>query len=149
LEGARRGAELNTEGANHDMSDVGITKFNADGLPTPKVPLSHGVVADGWLFCAGVVGRKPNGDIIEDDQRLATLQCLENMLAIVKTAGGDKSNVIKVNVYLSDFADYGAMNAAFTEFFDLPYPARTTIEAGGLGIGQIELDGVAYLGSAE
>ena len=128
------------------MSDVEITKFNGEGIPGPTVPLSHGVLADGWVYSAGVVGRKPTGEIIEDDQEAATLQCLENLLAIVKTAGGDKSNIVKVTVYLSDFGDYGAMNAAFEAFFDAPYPARTTSQAGALGIGRVELDGVAYVG---
>ena len=128
------------------MSDSEITKFFGEGLPRPTVPLSHGAMAEGWLYCAGVVGRKPNGEIIENDQREATLQCLENLLAIVKTAGGDKANIVKVSVFLANFDDYAAMNAAFEEFFDPPYPARTTIEAGGLGIGQVELDAVAYIG---
>ena len=129
------------------MPEVEIRKFNGEGIPAPTVPLSHGVIAEGWLYCAGVVGRRPNGEIIEDDQRAATIQCLENLLAIVKTAGGNKSNIVKVSVFLSDLGDYGAMNAAFEEFFDPPYPARTTIQAGALGIGRVEIDGVAFVGN--
>jgi 2-iminobutanoate/2-iminopropanoate deaminase len=123
-----------------------LDKFNADTMAAPKVPLSHGVVAGGWLHVAGMVARGQGGEIVEEDIVAATLQCLENMEAVLATRGADRTAVVKVNVYLSDFGDYPAMNKAFEEFFASPYPARTTIEAGGLGIGRVELDAVAYLG---
>jgi 2-iminobutanoate/2-iminopropanoate deaminase len=118
--------------------------FNADHLAAPTVPLSHGVLAGGWLHVAGMVARTPTGEIIADDAASATRQCLENMEAVLRTRGIDRRSVVKVTVYLVDFADYGAMNRAFEEFFGGTYPARTTIQAGGLGLGTVELDAVAY-----
>ena len=118
--------------------------FNADELAAPTVPLSHGVLAGGWLHVAGMVARTPAGEIIGDDVVDATLQCLKNMEAVLRTRGLDRRSVVKVTVYLVDFADYGAMNLAFEEFFGGTYPARTTIQAGGLGLGTVELDAVAY-----
>jgi 2-iminobutanoate/2-iminopropanoate deaminase len=120
--------------------------FNAATMAPPKVPLSHGVLAGGWLHVAGMVARTSDGTIIEDDVVRATLQCLDNMEAVLATREADRRSVVKVNVYLVDFADYGAMNKAFEEFFDGTYPARTTIQAGGLGLGTVEIDAVAYLG---
>jgi 2-iminobutanoate/2-iminopropanoate deaminase len=111
------------------------------------VPLSHGVIAAGWLYISGMVPRTPTGEIIESDTRSATLQCLENLLDVVVSAGGTRQSIVKTNVYLADFADYGAMNEAYTQFFPGKPPARTTIEAGGLGIGRVEIDGTAYLGA--
>lgn len=123
-----------------------LDKFNADTMAAPKVPLSHGVLAGGWLHVAGMVARSPEGEILAGDIVAATRQCLENMEAVLATRGADRTSVVKVTVYLVDFADYPGMNTAFEEFFDSPYPARTTIQAGGLGLGEVELDAVAYLG---
>lgn len=122
-----------------------VDKFNATGMAAPTVPLSHGVRAGGWLQVSGMVARTSTGEILEDDIVGATLQCLHNMEAVLATRDADRSRVTKVTVYLVDFADYQGMNRAFEEFFDQPYPARTTLQAGGLGLGQVELDAVAYL----
>ena len=131
------------------MSSNRTTHLNGKGLPTPKVPLAHGVVADGWLSVSGMVPRRPDGTIIEGDSKQATLQCLENLLDVVETAGGTREDIVKTNVYLADFADYGAMNEAYAQFFGGRPPARTTIQAGALGIGDVEIDGTAYLGRRE
>ena len=88
----------------------------------------------------------PAGEIIADDVVGATLQCLQNMEAVLRTRGLDRRSVVKVTVYLVDLASYGAMNRAFEEFFGGTYPARTTIQAGALGLGTVELDAVAYAG---
>lgn len=121
--------------------------FNAATMAPPKVPLSHGVFAGGWLHVAGMVARRSDGVIVEDDVVAATVQCLENMEAVLATRGADRTSVVKVNVYLTDFADYPHMNTAFEQFFQGTYPARTTIQAGGLGLGAVEIDAVAYLGN--
>lgn len=123
-----------------------LDKFNADTMAAPKVPLSHGVAAGGWLHVSGMVARASSGDIVDGDIVAATRQCLENMEAVLATRGVDRTAVVKLNVYLTDFGDYAGMNRAFEEFFASPYPARTTIQAGALGIGRVELDAVAYLG---
>jgi 2-iminobutanoate/2-iminopropanoate deaminase len=129
------------------MSADRITHLNGKGMPAPKVPLSHGVIAGGCLYVSGMVPRMADGTIIEGDTKRATLQCLENMLDVVETAGGTIGDIVKTNVYLADFADYAAMNEAYVEFFGDPPPARTTIQAGALGIGDVEIDGTAYLGT--
>jgi 2-iminobutanoate/2-iminopropanoate deaminase len=93
-----------------------------------------------------MVPRMADGTIIENDTRRATLLCLENLLDVVETAGGKLEDIVKTNVYLADFTDYGAMNEAYVEFFGERPPARTTIQAGALGIGAVEIEGTAYLG---
>ena len=124
-----------------------IERITARGLPKPTVPLSHGVLAGDLLHISGMVPRKPDGEIIEDDIRTATLQCLDNLLAVLRSVGGKKADVVKISVFLDTFDDYAGMNVVFEEFFEGTYPARTTVEAGRLGIGQIEIDGIAFLGN--
>jgi 2-iminobutanoate/2-iminopropanoate deaminase len=94
-----------------------------------------------------MVARTRAGEIVTGDIVASTRQCLENMEAVLATRGVNRTSVVKVNVYLSDFGDFAGMNQAFEEFFESPYPARTTIQAGALGIGEVEIDAVAYLGT--
>lgn len=123
-----------------------IRRFAARRLAQPAVPLSHGVLAGGWLHVSGMVARTATGEINTSGARPATRQCLENMEAVLQEVGADRSHAVKVQVYLVDFGDYAEMNAAFQEFFYDGLPARTTIQAGGLGLGLVELDAVAYVG---
>jgi 2-iminobutanoate/2-iminopropanoate deaminase len=128
-----------------EVRRVALKRIQGRGLPPSRAPLSHGVVAGGWLYVSGMVARRPHDlTIIEDDPVKATTQCLENMLAVVEAAGGGPEDVVKVSVFLASMADYEAMNTAYRKFFAGVFPARTTVEA-VLGVGRIEIDCVAYL----
>jgi 2-iminobutanoate/2-iminopropanoate deaminase len=121
-----------------------LNRIQGRNLPPPTVPLSQGVLAGGWLYVSGMVARRPEDRVIIEEINSATRQCLDNVLAVVEAAGGGKQDIVKLTVYLARQSDYAAMNAVFTEYFDGTYPARTTIEA-VLGLGPIEIDGVAYI----
>jgi len=56
-----------------------------------------------------------------------TRQSLTNAQSVLKAAGLDLSHVIKTTVFLSDMADFAAMNEVYAEFFNEPYPARSAI----------------------
>jgi 2-iminobutanoate/2-iminopropanoate deaminase len=76
-----------------------------------------------------------------------TRATLENVKAIVEAAGATLADVVKVNVYLTDLSNFGAMNEIYASFFPQPYPARTTVQAGLLGF-LVEIDAVVALPSA-
>lgn len=59
-------------------------------------------------------------------------------------AGLTPSHVIKVNVYLTDMADFAALNAVYATQFEKPFPARTTIGVASLPLGaRIEIELIA------
>jgi 2-iminobutanoate/2-iminopropanoate deaminase len=63
---------------------------------------------------------------------------------ILEAAGSSLGKVVKCNVYLRDIADFAAMNEVYATYFDPPYPARTTIQAGALPAGiAVEIECVA------
>ncbi len=71
-----------------------------------------------------------------------TGQCFDNLMAVLADAGLDESDVVKVNVYLTDMATFEAMNATYATRFSEPFPARTTIGVAALPLGaavEIEL----------
>ena len=108
-----------------------------------NLPFSDGIVAGNTLYVAGQQGTDANGKLKEgiSDQTEATL---EHIRQVVTKAGFEMKDVVTVNVYLSDIADFAAMNRVYTTFFPDPKPARTTIQAAGLVNGaKVEISAIA------
>lgn len=108
-----------------------------------SLPFSDGVVAGNTLYIAGQQGTDSSGKLKEgiSDQTQATL---EHIKQVVTKAGFEMKDVVTVNVYLSDIADFAAMNKVYTTFFPNPKPARTTIQAAALVNGaKVEISAVA------
>ena len=117
----------------------------AEDGAAPGGHYSHAIAATGkFLFVSGQGPVVPaTGERIDDDIRRATTQTLENLRAIVESAGASLADVVKVNVYLRDIGDFAAMNEVYQTFFPTDPPARTTI---GCSINiPVEIDCVAVI----
>ena len=68
---------------------------------------------------------------------------LANLASCLGAAGCGFDDVVKVNVFLLDLADFDEFNAVYRTAFDEPYPARTTVQAGLPGGIRIEIEAVA------
>jgi len=109
-------------------------------------PYSQGVVAGGLVFSSGQLPATPNGELVTDDISKAAEHCLRNVFAILKEAGAGPEHVLKVTVFLTNMADFGAVNAVYEQAFEAPYPARSCIEVAGLPKGaSIEIEAIARL----
>jgi 2-iminobutanoate/2-iminopropanoate deaminase len=108
-------------------------------------PLSQAVICDGLVYCSGQVpvfsetGESPQG--IEAQTR----QALDNLKAILESAGCNMSDVIKSTVFLVNAIDFPAMNGIYQTFFAPPMPARTAVIVAGLARPEwlIEVEAVA------
>jgi 2-iminobutanoate/2-iminopropanoate deaminase len=100
------------------------------GVVKPKAPYSPVVVSGDHVFTAGQVAFDANGDLVGSDVGSQTRRALENLRACLEAAGCGLEDVVKVNAYLADLGEFDAYNAVYQEFFDEPYPARTTVQAG-------------------
>jgi 2-iminobutanoate/2-iminopropanoate deaminase len=99
-------------------------------VATPKAPYSPVVVSGDHVFTAGQAAFDVNGDLVGSDMASQARKALENLRASLAAAGCGLDDVVKVNAYLADLADFEAYNAVYREFFAAPYPARTTVQAG-------------------
>lgn len=121
-------------------------------LSTKKAPAaigtySQGVVLDNLIFTSGQIGIDPStGTIMQGGIEAETKQVLENIESILIEGGVDRSNIVKLTVYLKDFADFPVINNQFKEFFiDCTYPARSTVEVSKLPMdAMVEIDCIAY-----
>ena len=114
-----------------------------DGVVRPKAPYSPVVVDGGFAFTAGQVGFDENGDLVPGGIEAQTRRALENLTACLQAAGCERGDVLKVNAYLTDFADFEGFNAVYREFFEEPFPARTTVGVALPGAILVEIEATA------
>ena len=108
-------------------------------------PYSHAVWAGKRLYLSGQTPLNPRtGELAQGDVGVQTEQCFRNLFAVLQAAGLSTNEVVKVNVYLTDMADFAAMNTVYATMFEQPYPARTTVAVAGLPRGaRIEIEMIA------
>ncbi len=109
------------------------------------LPFSPAVRAGKLLFVSGQVGLDPTtASLVKGGAAAETEQIFKNIALVLAASGKELSNVVKANVYLTDMADYGAMNVAYAKAFEAPYPARTCIGVAALPLGaKVEIEVVA------
>jgi 2-iminobutanoate/2-iminopropanoate deaminase len=115
------------------------------GHAPPSAPYSPAIVESGFVFVSGQGPLDPKtGEYLKGDIQSETRQVFENIRSILEAAGTSMESVVKVNVYLRDINDFGAMNEVYKTYFKTPFPARTTIQAGALPRGfAVEIECIA------
>jgi 2-iminobutanoate/2-iminopropanoate deaminase len=99
------------------------------GVAKPAAPFSPVVVSGDLVYTAGQVGFDPTGAIVPGGIEAQTRQTFENLRLCLEAAGCGFGDILKVNGYLADLADFAAYNDVYRELFVEPYPARTTVGA--------------------
>jgi aminoacrylate peracid reductase len=99
------------------------------GTGTPIAPFSPGTMADGIVYVSGTLPFDKNNDVIHvGDIAAQTRHVLETIKSVVETAGGTMEDVIFNHIFLTDWANYAAMNKVYAEFFPGEKPARFCIQ---------------------
>lgn len=121
-----------------------------DALTSPAAPpavgpYSHAVRAGGLVFTSGQVGLDAaTGRLVDGGVAEQTARALDNLELVLGAAGLSLGAVVKANVYLTDMADFAAMNGAYAARFEAPFPARTTVAVAALPLGaRVEIELVA------
>ena len=123
------------------------TASHTDNAPKALGPYSQVIVANGFVFCAGQTPVDPaTGKLVEGDVSVQTRRCLDNLAAVLESAGSGWDHAVKVSVFLKDLGDFATMNAVYAEYMPSPAPVRSTVEVAGLPLGaRVEIDVVAVL----
>jgi reactive intermediate/imine deaminase len=114
-----------------------------DGLAVPKAPYSPLVVGGGLVYTAGQVAFDESGELVPGGIEEQTRRTLENLTACLRAGGCGPGDVLKVNAYLNDLGDFAGFNRVYEEFFEPPYPARTTVGVALPGGILVEIEAVA------
>jgi 2-iminobutanoate/2-iminopropanoate deaminase len=104
--------------------------IQTDAAPAAVGPYAQAVEAGGFVFCSGQIPLDPaTGALVEGDIAACTRRCLENLAAVLGAAGLSLRDVVKTTIYLTDLADFAAVNEAYARHFpgEAP-PARACVE---------------------
>lgn len=113
--------------------------------PQPRGPYSPAIVANGFVFVAGQGAVNPETNELElGNIRSETRRTLQNIKAILESAGSSMKDVVRVGVFLSNMKNFAAMNEVYAEFFPKNPPARTTVGADLPKI-KVEIDCIALV----
>ena len=110
-------------------------------------PYSQGIRAGQLLFLSGQIPLDPRtGALVDGDIGSQTERVLQNIAAILKSAGAGFENVVRTTVFLADMGDFAAMNAVYARHMPEPPPARSTVQAARLPRdARVEIDVIAVL----
>ncbi|KRA31638.1 reactive intermediate/imine deaminase [Rhodanobacter sp. Root627] len=116
--------------------------------PAAIGPYSQAVRAGNTVYFSGQIPLDPaTGALVEGDITVQTRRVFDNLVAVAQAAGGSLSQIVRVGIYVTDLANFAAVNAVMAEYFQQPYPARSTIEVSALPkAAQVEVDAVMVLG---
>lgn len=107
--------------------------INTTNAPAPIGPYSQAVRAAGLLFISGQIAINPGtSDLVTGSIQEETEMVMQNLKAILETAGLGFANVIKTTIFLKDMDLFAPVNEIYGKFFEADFPARETVAVKGL-----------------
>jgi 2-iminobutanoate/2-iminopropanoate deaminase len=120
-------------------------QISTAAAPAAIGPYSQGIAAGGFVFASGQIALDPaTGQLVAGDVRAQTRRVLDNLRAVLETAGSSLDQVVKTTVFLAHLSDFAAMNEVYAAYFAGAPPARSTVPVAELPPGAlIEIEAVA------
>ena len=118
-------------------------RIHTENAPAAIGPYSQAIDLGEMIFTSGQIPVAPDGTISSDISQ-QTRQALLNLKAVVEAGGSSFEKVVKTTVFITDMAQFGEINAVYSEFFSEPYPARSCVQVAALPKGvSIEIEAIA------
>jgi len=118
---------------------------SSDAAPQAIGPYSQAIAAGDLIFLSGQIGLEPaSGLLVSGTPADETRRVLENLRAVLASAGLTLDAIVRTTVYLVDLGDFPIVNQIYGEFFAEPFPARATVQVAALPRGaRVEIDAIA------
>jgi len=118
--------------------------IRTDQAPQAIGTYSQAVKTGSRVYLSGQIPLVPETmEMVEGGIEQEIRRVFDNLLAVARAAGGGFQDVAKLNVYLTDLADFPMVNQVMAEYFTEPYPARAAIGVASLPKGaSVEMDAV-------
>jgi aminoacrylate peracid reductase len=101
------------------------------GTHAPIAPFSPGMMADNVIYVSGTLAFDANNDVVhEGDAAGQTRHILETIKRVLETAGSSLADVTFNSIFITDWANYAAVNKVYAEYFPGEKPARYCIQCG-------------------
>jgi reactive intermediate/imine deaminase len=123
--------------------------ISTDKAPQAIGTYSQAVKTGNTVYLSGQIPLIPETmEMVEGDIRLQIHRVFQNLQAVANAAGGDLSDIVKLNIFLTDLSDFPQVNEVMAEYFQQPYPARAAIGVSALPKDAgVEMDAILELSS--
>ena len=124
------------------------TPIQTESAPAAIGPYSQATRAGNTVFFSGQIPLDPaTGNVVDGGIEAQARRAFDNLKAVADAAGGSMADIVRVGLYLTDLSQFAAVNTVMADYFEAPYPARSTIEVSALPKGVLfEVDAVMVLG---
>lgn len=100
--------------------------------PVVVGPYSQAVKSGGFVFTSGQIPVTAAGEVLKEDIKKQAEQAIKNLAAVLAAYGLSLLDVVKTTVYLKNMADFSSVNDVYSQYFRIPYPARSCVEVSRL-----------------
>lgn len=124
-----------------------LKQITTKKAPSAIGPYSQAIKAGSFLFCSGQLPIDPKSGVLVEGIEAQTKQVLQNLLSVLKEAGGDFSNVVRTDIFLLHIQEFAKVNGIYASYFSTdPKPARQTAAVASLPKNAlIEISCIAFL----
>ena len=122
--------------------------ISTDQAPQAIGTYSQAVAVGNTVYLSGQIPLVAETmELVDGDIETQIRRVFDNLNAVAAAAGGGLADVVKLNVFLTDLANFPTVNEVMADYFEAPYPARAAIGVAALPKGaQVEMDAVMVLG---
>lgn len=104
------------------------TQIRTTEAPAAIGPYSQAIRCGQFVYTSGQIALDPvNGELVGDDVQAQTQRVLQNVQAVLASAGTSLTSVVKTTVFLTSMSDFQAMNTVYATYFSGVAPARSTV----------------------
>lgn len=122
--------------------------IHTSGAPQAIGTYSQAVKVGDTVYLSGQIGLDPHTMQLVEGIEHQVHRVFKNLAAVAQAAGGSLQDVVKLNVFLTDLANFALVNSIMAEYFKEPYPARAAVGVASLPKGAlVEADAIMQLGS--
>jgi reactive intermediate/imine deaminase len=121
--------------------------IQTDQAPGAIGTYSQAIKINNTVYLSGQIPLDPKEMVlVSEDIKDQINQVFLNLKAVCEAAGGDLSNIVKLNIFLTDLNHFSIVNDIMSQYFIEPYPARAAIGVNSLPKGsQVEMDGIVVI----
>jgi len=121
--------------------------IHTDSAPAAIGTYSQAVKVNNTVYLSGQIPLDPRTmEVVSDEISDQVSQVFRNLAAVCAASGGDLSNIVKLNIFLTDLSHFPIVNEIMGQYFNEPYPARAAIGVRALPKGsQVEMDGILVI----
>lgn len=122
--------------------------IHTSSAPEAIGPYSQAIKAGNTVYLSGQIPLSPDTmDIVSDDITAQATQVFNNLAAVAKAAGSSLADSVKINISLTDLADFAAVNEVMKQYFQTPYPARACVQVAALPRqAKVEIEAILVIG---